>query len=446
MICPRFAIRVAILLCAAITVACGMRGPPSPPDVILPGRVVEFEVQRFGNKIYLQFLVPEVNSDGSQPADLERIEIYALTTQPESEEKELDFDDWLDEATLVRTVEIISDNSSEPVEEDTEFIHEYLQGEEVVFSESISKEMLKPFFSTDEENVSKYVDEENVSESSDETFANLLFEKSGNSLVAGPLVPPSFPRSLQRTYRAIGVSSRGREGSPSPSQKVSLGPVPGVPGKPEVRYGENDLSIEWTIPITARLPIQKIIDSQALPATTLILPQLPSVYQVYEGSVPLETITMPEAINPEPLLVNSYVDTEIEFGIERCFTVRTRDVVDQLDQLEVHSDPSDETCIAVVDTFPPASPTGLVAVAGEEVISLAWQPSSESDIAGYIVSRSDEASGIFVKLQHDPLQATNYRDINVKPGRSYVYVVQAVDNAEKQNISLPSSEVEERMR
>tara|TARA_B100001123_G_scaffold314166_1_gene351501 strand:+ start:8592 stop:9932 length:1341 start_codon:yes stop_codon:yes gene_type:complete len=445
-ICPRFAIRVAILLCAAITVACGMRGPPRPPEVILPGRVVEFEVQRFGNEIYLEFLVPDVNSDGSQPADLELIEIYALTTQPESDEQELDFDDWLVEATLVRTIEIVSDNSSEPVKEDTGSEDKYLQGEMVVFSEMISEDILVPFFFADEEEVSEISDEEEVSESSDETLDNMLFETSGNSLVAGPLVSPSFPRSLQRTYRAIGVSSRGREGSPSSSQKVSLGPRPDVPGKPEVSYGENDLSIEWTIPVNARLPVQTVIDDQVLPAKTLIPPQMPSVYQVYEVSVSSATITMPEAINPEPLLVNSYVDTEIEFGVERCFAVRTRDVVDQIDQLEVHSDLSDQTCIAVIDTFPPAPPTGLVAVAGEEVISLAWSPNSESDIAGYIVSRSDEAGGIFVKLTNEPVEATNYRDTDVEPGRSYLYVVHAVDNAEKHNISLPSEEVEERMR
>ena len=446
MICPRFAIRVAILLCAVITVACGMRGPPRPPDVILPGRVIEFKVQRFGNEIYLQVLVPEVNSDGSQPADLKLIEIYALTTQPEQDKKELDFDDWLDEATLVRAIEIVSDDSSGPVNEDIEFTDKYLQGEVVVFSETISDDILKPFFFAHEEEVSESFDEEEIAESSSETFNELLFKTSENFLMSGPLVPPSFPRSLQRTYRAIGISSRGREGSPSSAQKVSLGPLPGVPGKPEVKYGEDDLSIKWTVPVNARLPVQRIIDGQTLPAKTLILPQMPSVYQVYEVSVSSETITMPEAINPEPLLVNSYVDTKIDFGVERCFTVRTLDVVDQIDQLEVHSDPSDETCIVIVDTFPPASPTGLVAVAGEEVISLAWTPNSESDITGYIVSRSDEASGIFMQLQNEPLEATNYRDTNVEPGRSYVYVVQAVDNAEKQNISLPSAEVEERMR
>ena len=64
------------VLCAS---ACGQKGPPLAPIVYLPRPVTEVAAKRIENDIVLQFTVPTVNTDGSGPADLRRIEVYAHT-------------------------------------------------------------------------------------------------------------------------------------------------------------------------------------------------------------------------------------------------------------------------------------------------------------------------------------------------------------------------------
>ena len=44
-------------------------------------------------------------------------------------------------------------------------------------------------------------------------------------------------------------------------------------------------------------------------------------------------------------------------------------------------------CVTPADTFPPAPPKQLAAIAGAGVINLIWEPNSEADLAGYIVLR-----------------------------------------------------------
>ena len=82
------------------------------------------------------------------------------------------------------------------------------------------------------------------------------------------------------------------------------------------------------------------------------------------------------------------------------------------------------------DTFPPGSPQGLQAVysgvQSQRSIDLTWTPSEEPDLAGYYVYRREgtkEAARISKELVTTP----SYRDADVQTGRTYFYVVTAVD-------------------
>ena len=68
-----------VLLCGVAHVACGQKGPPLAPIVYLPRPVSDVIAKRIENDIVLQFTVPTVNTDGTGPADLRRIEVYAHT-------------------------------------------------------------------------------------------------------------------------------------------------------------------------------------------------------------------------------------------------------------------------------------------------------------------------------------------------------------------------------
>ena len=87
----------------------------------------------------------------------------------------------------------------------------------------------------------------------------------------------------------------------------------------------------------------------------------------------------------------------------------------------------------VKDIFPPAVPTGLVAVAtlgengSEAAIDLSWQPDSETDIAGYIVYRR-EGNQPWVRISPaEPVIGPAFHDSKVQPGHTYRYAITAVD-------------------
>ncbi len=84
----------------------------------------------------------------------------------------------------------------------------------------------------------------------------------------------------------------------------------------------------------------------------------------------------------------------------------------------------------VDDTTPPVAPIGIAAqTAGAGEILVSWTANTETDLAGYLLSRSESSDGPFVRLNADPLPNTTYLDAGLAPGRRYWYKVQAVDVA-----------------
>ncbi|WP_216841206.1 fibronectin type III domain-containing protein [Acidobacterium sp. S8] len=113
--------------------------------------------------------------------------------------------------------------------------------------------------------------------------------------------------------------------------------------------------------------------------------------------------------------------------------------------IEVASVPSPAVTLDARDIFPPAVPTGLVAVASpdEHVIDLSWSPNTENDLAGYIVYRREAGSSSSPTRisPSEPISGAAFRDTTAKPGVKYTYSVSAVD--QDKNESARSSETEE---
>src|SRR5690606_10485531 len=146
----------------------------------------------------------------------------------------------------------------------------------------------------------------------------------------------------------------------------------------------------------------------------------------------------------EPLAAPSFaVPGPVGFNVERCFTVRA---VDQVGGATVIGPPSPPGCVTPADTFPPAEPTGLVAISGVGAINLSWEPNAEADLAGYVVWRGEAPGETLQALTSSPIRETNYRDETATPGVRYVYAVVAVDNATPQNVSGQSNRVEDQAR
>lgn len=88
------------------------------------------------------------------------------------------------------------------------------------------------------------------------------------------------------------------------------------------------------------------------------------------------------------------------------------------------SELSDWVEIVPKDTFAPAAPSGVRAIAGTRTIELAWEPGAEPDLAGYRVYRS-EGGGAFVKMGESSGPA--YSDAGVESGKQYQYSISSLD-------------------
>ena len=120
-----------------------------------------------------------------------------------------------------------------------------------------------------------------------------------------------------------------------------------------------------------------------------------------------------------------WADHDTEYGTSYVYVVQR--IVKLAENKEAESEPSEEAAITPVDTFPPAVPGGLRAVAAANSIELAWEGNTEADLAGYRIYRAP-AGGEFQKLS-DAGGTPTFSDHGVEHGKTYRYAVTAVDKS-----------------
>jgi glycosidase len=80
-----------------------------------------------------------------------------------------------------------------------------------------------------------------------------------------------------------------------------------------------------------------------------------------------------------------------------------------------------------IDLGPPAPPSGLESDDGNGTVDLDWDAAAGA--AAYNVYRSPLTGGGFVRLTHTPIGDTDFADAGLENGRTYFYVVTALDAA-----------------
>jgi hypothetical protein len=112
---------------------------------------------------------------------------------------------------------------------------------------------------------------------------------------------------------------------------------------------------------------------------------------------------------------------------------------------EVEGEDSRSATVIAADVFPPEVPKNLEAVASgvgqKPFIDLSWTPDTDADLAGYIVYCQEPGSNRWSRISSKLFSTPAYRDENIVPGRTYTYVVTAVDvRGHESDRSEPSSE------
>ena len=150
-------------------------------------------------------------------------------------------------------------------------------------------------------------------------------------------------------------------------------------------------------------------------------------YRIFRGAGDAMPQRLAESDKPE------YLDTAVDFGSPYRYFVQA--LVGELRQSEV----SATVGVTPADTFPPAVPAELTAVAGVNSIELSWRPNTEEDLAGYQVYRSVEGS--VPERIAGPVDAPNFSDRTVEIGKKYSYTITAVDRTGNESAHSAAAEV-----
>jgi fibronectin type 3 domain-containing protein len=129
-------------------------------------------------------------------------------------------------------------------------------------------------------------------------------------------------------------------------------------------------------------------------------------------------------LNPSPLAAPPFEVAGAELGAERCFAVRSVQVVATV-PLEGASSPG--TCVTPRDIFPPATPQGLSLLVLDGAVELVWDAGTEQDLSGYTVLRAEAPGDTLRPITPAPIRETSFRDTTVKSGVRYIYAIVAVD-------------------
>ncbi|MBD3169429.1 MAG: hypothetical protein GF307_08090 [candidate division Zixibacteria bacterium] len=86
---------------------------------------------------------------------------------------------------------------------------------------------------------------------------------------------------------------------------------------------------------------------------------------------------------------------------------------------------TEDNCCDYIDNDPPAVPTGVYSVTGDEQITLYWSPVIENDFDYYVVWRSDDPVGPYEDIAET--RSTYFLDSGLINGRTYYWAVSSVD-------------------
>ena len=379
------------------------------------------KARRLGDTVYLQITVPAKSASGSGPYSIDHLEIYGVTLAPDAPSPPNR--DLLKPQFVIAKIPVRPppDPDEEPVEgADTD--KRATAGDAITFVETVTPALMAP------QQVSKPVPA--PAQPPAAAAPAPAIPPAAIAPAAAAPAAPAAPATLSRLYVVQGVARNGSRGPASARASVPLLAAPGAARPGTTTFDAASVTVTWQPPATS---------SDEAPGVTYNIYEVPAAGS---GAAAAPAIA-PLPLNPAPLAETSFRREGAAPGQEQCFVVRS---VATIGTATIESDPSDPICVIPRDTFPPAAPKGLAAVSGAGVINLIWDPSTEPDVAGYIVLRGEAPGDTLQPLTPAPIRETRYADRTTRAGVTYVYAIVAVDGATPANQSALSNKVQETAR
>jgi uncharacterized protein len=253
------------------------------------------------------------------------------------------------------------------------------------------------------------------------------FQSDDRVQVVTPVAPSDNRAATGSTfvYAIRTRASRKRTSTDSNPVTVHVYPVPADVGQVSAKVTESSIDLTWP-PVTRT--------SGGDPITV-------NEYHVYRGeldprrydpnaSASTADILREKFLTPLALLNRAdgaeYRDTQFDFGKLYIYVVRS---VTTVAGNPLESNDSDPLVLKTVDTYPPHTPTGLVATMLENPAGAT--PSIEIDLSWSISTDKGEP------LAQDLLLSPAYRDTSVQSGHRYWYSVTAVDRSSNESAPTP---------
>jgi hypothetical protein len=262
-----------------------------------------------------------------------------------------------------------------------------------------------------------------------------------------PGKPASFrdtlPAALQTgplraaAYRVYALSPKGRDAGPSNAAPAAIGAAPSTLHALTASVARQGVVLHWAPDAAkpaAAIRLERTLILPAKTAKTKSKQGLPAAEQPV--TVLLNVPPGPDGKDPGQVL-----DTGVQFGSTyRYIGYRIAAAPKTHPPLVASSARSTSVTITPQDIFPPAAPTGLVAIPlaaavnqGHAAVDLSWLPVTAADFAGYRVYRREIAPEPSASVQiapaggAPPLLAPAFHDAAVAPGATYAYRVTTVN-------------------
>lgn len=240
------------------------------------------------------------------------------------------------------------------------------------------------------------------------------------AVVEGDRVRWSDRRDLVRdrryTYVVLTADALGRLSPPSERVSVVYLAVPEAPAGLAAEPGEGEARLAWQ-------PPARLVDGSDAPAGLR--------YEVLRAPAPEAPLGLVTAVSEPRFVDRGLVNDQIYHYAVRA--VRVEGATRALGRLSARA------AVTPRDVTPPAAPSGLVAIPAEGQVRLAWRPSPDADVVGYVVYRA-APGGAFARVGSARAPAVTFTDRDVPRG-DWRYAVTAVDAAALANESPRSNEV-----
>ncbi len=361
----------------ALFCSCGKKGPILPPLVKIPKTVEGAALAQIGAEFHLRWRIPTGYLDGSPMESLSALEIWIFELDKEAEVRGED-EGESQEAAEDKTKEEAQEAAAPPA---ATFVP---PGLDRMRSEARLLEEVLP-----------------------DRFGDFQKDPEGAPLEFSYVFRFDLSQIGKKWY-GFSFKVRDARGRFSDfSSWVTAEPlnVAVPPRGLKADLGRNRITLTW------RAPARNL--DQTEPAGV-------SGYNIYRSAGDED----PRRLNAARITETTYEDRDVEFGSTYRYLVRA--VTGEAAPFGESAD-SKPVEVEAKDTFAPTAPKGLIAIAGEDFISLSWDRSRERDLASYRVWRRPAGAGEYELLTPEGIKDAGYTDTRALKKIRYEYAVTALD-------------------